>query len=286
MKNSCIIIAILLSQKGFAQTIKNFEWIGGPTYVLQLGSFKILTDPMLSAKNDSAFIIKKHPSTGESNAIIKRYFEPVFFNTSNIDLLLISHTHPDHFDEKAKETLSKEIKIISPITSKPILLQWGFNNIKELQWNDTLMIKKGNEYLRIIAVKALHAEDEPLNTELGKVNGYFIEYWDEKTMYRIYWTGDTVWFDEINDYKKYSKINLFIPNMGAVGSNGSLGRRGLNADDCIKIIEVLNPKLIIPVHHSTFSHYVEPIAVLKTKFPQRRNHKLIIPPVGKTINLK
>ena len=75
MKKICFVIAILLSQKGFMQTNKSFEWIGGPTYLLQLGSFKILTDPMLGAKSDSAFVIKKHPSTGESNAIINQYWK-------------------------------------------------------------------------------------------------------------------------------------------------------------------------------------------------------------------
>ena len=38
------------------------DW--GSTYVLQLGSFKILTDPILSPKGDSAFIIRQHPTTG------------------------------------------------------------------------------------------------------------------------------------------------------------------------------------------------------------------------------
>ena len=247
------------------QTNKTFEWIGGPTYLLQLGSFKILTDPMLGAKSDSAFVIKKHPSTGESNAIIKRFFEPALFDTSNIDLLLVSHLHADHFDKQARGTLSKEIKIISPVTSKAILLQWGFTKISELQWNDTITLKKGNEHLRIIAVKASHAKEEPLNTELGTVNGYFIEYWNGKKMYRIYWTGDTVWFDEMSDYLKFGVINLFIPNMGAVGSDGKIGRRGLNAVECVNIIKLLNPNLIIPVHHTTFSHYVEPIYVLRSK---------------------
>ena len=42
MKKLCIIIiTIFLAQKGFAQTLQNFEWIGGPTYILRLGNFKI-----------------------------------------------------------------------------------------------------------------------------------------------------------------------------------------------------------------------------------------------------
>ena len=266
MKKTKIILlltSILFSELVSAQQTKSFQWIGGPTYVLQLGSFKILTDPMFCPKSDTAFVIKKHPSTGIINSFVKRFTEPSVFDTSNIDLLLISHLHADHFDKEAKEILNKNLKVIAPAANKELLLKWGFAKTKGLKWNDTITYNKGMESLTIIAVKALHAKDEHLNTELGHVNGYIIEYNNGQTLYRIYWTGDTVWFEELKLFKKYGKINLFIPNMGAVGADGKIGRRGLNAKECIKIIKQLNPFLTVPVHHSTFSHYVEPISVLQ-----------------------
>lgn len=277
MKKIKIILlftSILFSEFASAQQIKFFQWIGGPTYVLKLGSFKILTDPMLCPKSDTAFVIKKHPTTGVHNAFIKRYTAPATFDTSNIDILLISHLHADHFDKEAKETLSKNLTTVAPTANKETLLKWGFYNATSLKWNDTLIFKKDFETLKIIAVKALHAKDEYLNTELGHVNGYIIEYYDGKNIFRIYWTGDTVWFDEMEDYQKFGKINVLIPNMGAVGADGNIGRRGLDATDCMKIIKCLSPTLIIPVHHSTFSHYVEPISILqelstKTKYKKR-----------------
>ena len=48
-----LITSILFSELVSAQQIKTFQWIGGPTYILQLGSFKIVTDFMLGSKNDS-----------------------------------------------------------------------------------------------------------------------------------------------------------------------------------------------------------------------------------------
>lgn len=277
MKKTKIIVlcgGILLSGSVPAQQTKSFQWIGGPTYVLQLGSFKILTDPMLCAKSDSAFVIKKDPATGATNAFVKRFSEPAALDTSDIDILLISHLHADHFDKEAKETLNKKLTTVVPAANKETILSWGFRNAKDLKWDDTITFKKDFETIRIIAVKALHARDEHLNAELGHVNGYVIEYNDGKKIFRIYWTGDTVWFDEIKDYKKFGSIDLLIPNMGAVGAGGNIGRRGLNAAECIKIAQCLRPALIIPVHHSTFSHYAEPISVLqesaaKTKYKAR-----------------
>lgn len=263
IKLAIFITAFTMVQFAAAQKHKTFQWIGGPTYVLHLGSFKILTDPMFSPKSDSAFMIAKHPTTGALNAAIERYIEPADFDTANIDLLLISHLHADHFDKEAVAKLSKQLFAVSPGVNKPMMLSWGFKNTNALNWGDSTMITKGDEAIKIIAVEAHHAKDDPLKTALGKGNGYIIEYTKGNKVYRIYWTGDTVWFDEIQADKKFGQINLLIPDMGSVGSDGKIGRRGLNAQDCLKIIETLNPDMITPVHHTTFSMYVEPINELQ-----------------------
>ncbi|HVI47514.1 MAG TPA: MBL fold metallo-hydrolase [Chitinophaga sp.] len=281
-----LIASIILSDSVSAQHKKSFQWIGGPTYVLQLGSFKILTDPMLCPKSDTAFVIKKHPSTGAMNAYIQRLIAPPAFDTANIDLLLVSHPHADHFDREARASLNKQLNVVAPGVNKATLQGWGFDHTTGLNWGDTTIMTKGDETLRIIAVEAMHAKDEPLRTELGKGNGYIIEYVYKNKTYRVYWTGDTVWFDNMEQYTKYGKINQFIPDMGAVGSDGKMGRRGLNSEDCLKIIKALNPDLITPVHHSTFSMYVEPISQLQQTLaatPYKNRLKII--QTGNTIKL-
>lgn len=278
-----ILCSVLVS----AQQAKTFQWIGGPTYILKLGGFKILTDPMFCPKSDTAFVIKKHPTTGAINAFVKRFTEPSPFDTSNIDLLLISHLHADHFDKEARKILNKNLRAIAPAANRESLLAWGFSNTAGLKWNDTITYKNEAETLTIISVKALHAKDERLNAELGQVNGYIIEYDDGQSVYRIYWTGDTVWFDEMQSYKQFEKIDLLIANMGSVGSDGKVGRRGLNSEECLRIVELLKPSLTIPVHHSTFSHYVEPISVLqKLSAKTKYKSKIKILKESSTIKLK
>lgn len=272
-KKNIAIIAVTIfsmSREKYIQKSKEIQWIGGPTIILKLGSFKILIDPMLGPKSKVSFRIKKHPTTGELNAAIERFYDPAEFDHQNIDLMIISHPHPDHIDEKAIQTLDKNIKTITTTTSVETFLNWGFRNTDGLEWGDTVTFQKENESLKITAVTAMHAKEGSLNTELGKVNGYIIEYIDYLKVYRIYCTGDTVFFEDIREFKKYGPIDLLIPNMGAAGN----GLRGLNAIQCLKIIETLNPKKVIPVHHTTFSHYTESISVLqneisKTKYKNR-----------------
>ena len=74
--------------------------------------------------------------------------------------------------------------------------------------------------------------------------------------------------------------------MGSVGSDGKIGRRGLNAQDCLKIVKALNPDRITPVHHTTFSMYVEPIAVLQqTLDTTQYKNRLNIIKTGATLKL-
>lgn len=281
LKSILPLLVLWLSTAGNAQTHKDFQWIGGPTFVLNLGSFKILTDPMLGPKSKEAFRIKIHPVTGEPNAAIERFFDPAAFDKSHIDLLLISHTHPDHIDPAAVEILDKNLKTISTAAGVSVLQKWGFANTAALEWNDSVLLHKGHESLKITALKSMHAE-EPLNTELGKGNGYLIEYQSGKSVFRIYWTGDTIWFDEIAAYSKYGKIDLFIPNMGAVGN----GKRGLDASQALKIITALDPEKIIPVHHTSFSHYTESITVLEAVLSKTKyKNSLQIVPLGKIVKL-
>ncbi|WP_425476384.1 MBL fold metallo-hydrolase [Paraflavitalea speifideaquila] len=144
---------------------------------------------------------------------------------------------------------------------------------------------KGEEVLHIVAVRAMHAA-EPLNTELGKVNGYIIEYKKGAEVYRIYWTGDTVWFDEIAQFKQYGDLSLLLPHVGAVGAGSALGRRGLDAAETIRIINALHPALTIPVHHTTFTHYREPISVLQQQAAGLPGTwKIELPVAGKIVDL-
>jgi N-acyl-phosphatidylethanolamine-hydrolysing phospholipase D len=285
-KSMLFCICIVLTQLTFAQGHKSFQWIGGPTYVLQLGSFRILTDPMLCRKGDTAFIIKQQPTTGQTNAPIKRFAEPAPFDTAGIDVLLISHTHADHVDKEARNYLSRSLTAIAPSTESQGMIDWGFVNTTGLEWGSTVTYNKADESLRITAVQARHAVGDALNTALGKVNGYIIEHNDGHAVYRIYWTGDNVWFDEMQNLTKYGKIDLLIPDMGAVGSDGKIGRRGLNSGDCLRIITLLDPGTVIPVHHTTFSMYVEPISVLReTLDTTAYKDRLRLPQPGSIIEL-
>ncbi|WP_439879651.1 MBL fold metallo-hydrolase [Pontibacter sp. MBLB2868] len=242
-----------------------FNWIGGPTFLLKLGSFKLLSDPIF-AGGPVAFYMDGHPSTGEDNAPILRFSPLPFLDLNNLDLVLISHLHSDHFDSFATKILSKESILVAPTAQINSPKLQKFINRQPLGWWEEVLLEKEGEKLRIMGLPANHSHDEPTNEALGIVNGYELQYTSGNFAYTIYWTGDTVWFDEIREIKKrLGKVDLLIPHMGAVGKDGPWGLMTLDSGEATKVVEIIKPFTVIPVHHHTFSHYTEPISPLVEK---------------------
>lgn len=252
-----------------------FTWIGGPTFLLEIGNFKVLTDPVLN-DNKEAFIMNGHPSTGKNGVTILRNAPVPDFDLSSIDYVLVSHMHSDHFDKVAKDKINKNTSIIMPNSQKH-LLQDKFENIIPTDWWKSIKLTSKNQSLNITSVPARHAHKDDINMEMGTVNGYLIEYSSSEEKIKIYWTGDTVWFEDMKKIKDHlGEIDILIPHMGAVGIDGPYDMLTLNSEEAIKVYSLFNSKYIIPIHHSTFSHYVEPISVFDEEFKKADNADMLI----------
>jgi L-ascorbate metabolism protein UlaG (beta-lactamase superfamily) len=247
-----------------AKNSRQFRWVGGPTFELQLGDIVILTDPMFSS-GDAAFIMNGHPSTGEDGAKIARRSQLPAVDIQRVDYLLVSHLHSDHFDREARDGLPKRLPIFAPSAQSPKIRSWGFTDVRGLNWWESVHIGKGSDVLDITAVPARHSADPAANEMLGIVNGYVVQHRDGRDSFRMYWTGDTVWCDELPNIRaRLGATDLVVPHVGAVGRDGPWGRMTLDAPEALRLIELFAPATTIPIHHHTFSHYVEPIDELVT----------------------
>jgi N-acyl-phosphatidylethanolamine-hydrolysing phospholipase D len=254
-------------------------WVGGPTSRIELGSFRLLTDPMFG-KGPEAFIMNGHPSTGEDNVPIARRSPLPPVEVDELDLVLASHLHSDHFDAPAVERLDKGLPVVAPTANVPQLQDWGFNEVEGMDWRQERSWHKHGERLRLLALPAHHSHDAQVSHELGVVNGYLLEHHTDADAdaFRIYWTGDTVWFDELHQIaEEIPDLDLLLPHLGGVGKDGPWGLMSLDAAEAARVVRVTRPRTVIPVHHSTFSHYVEPISELaKALATSRYTGQLVI----------
>jgi N-acyl-phosphatidylethanolamine-hydrolysing phospholipase D len=242
-----------------------FTWLGGPTFLLELGRFKCLSDPMFG-EGPAAFIMHDHPSTGAPIAAIARLAPLPPLHLRGLDGVIVSHLHSDHFDQVATDRLDKTLTVIAAPDHAAALNARGFQQVQSLKWGQVWVSQKNGETLTITAVPARHAHAEQLNAVLGVVNGYLIDHRADGSHYRVYWTGDTVWFDDLTGLKAHAgHVDALIPHLGAVGIDGPYGQMTLDAAEAARVADLFEADTIIPIHHHTFSHYVEPIEVLQTR---------------------
>ncbi|AUX48883.1 hypothetical protein SOCE26_104260 [Sorangium cellulosum] len=251
-------------------SIGRLQWRGGPTAILELGGLRLLTDPVLGPRGPAAFVLPRHPSTGVENAPVARYTDPPAEPLGRLDVLLLSHNHADHFDAVAKETLPKDVPFVLPPDAADAARAAGFTRLTPLDWDQETVIPARSGRLRILAVPANHTHDPELDATLGKGNGYVIRWEGGERPYAIYWTGDSVFTDRMRAVAtRFAPIDLWLPHLGAVGVDGARGLRTMNADEAVAAAALLRARHVIPIHHTTFGHYREPV----TAFVQQASAK-------------
>jgi L-ascorbate metabolism protein UlaG (beta-lactamase superfamily) len=128
------------------------------------------------------------------------------------DLILVTHSHFDHADAKRFDA-----PVVCPSTCK-------FKRSVVMKVGD----KKNVEGINLEMISASHHQD-------SYPTGYIFEL-DEK---RIAHLGDTY----IDGVKKLPNIDLLLIPIG--------GYYTMNIDEAIKALEIISPKLAIPMHYNT-----------------------------------
>ena len=251
-----------------------FHWIGGATFIMSIDDIKIGVDPVLCKKGtvQDYFWFKS-----------RRIENPVYKDQDfeNIDLWLITHNHEDHLDSIGLSKISNESQIICNRNSVNKLESVGLEKFTILKWKESISIKIQGYNIEIEAIPAIHGIN-PISAMLaGKVNGYYllISKGEEKTS--IYITSDTVYKEKIINSINNREIDILIPNMGAACKGTWIMTLTLDSKMLKKIINKLHPKIVIPVHYGTFSHYNEPIGKIK----EIGDNRIRFVKVGEKINI-
>jgi N-acyl-phosphatidylethanolamine-hydrolysing phospholipase D len=108
--------------------LTSVTWIGHATFLIQIGGLNALTDPMWSERASPVRVVGP-----------RRYMPPgvAFDALPPIDLVLVTHDHYDHLDERTVARLvatHHQAQWITPLGLGPWLRDRGVERIRELDW--------------------------------------------------------------------------------------------------------------------------------------------------------
>lgn len=159
----------------------------------------ILIDPMLCKKETmEPFMkgLKKNPTvdlTISINEILQ-----------GIDAVLVTHSHPDHFDTVSSKLLPKDIPILATPIDKGFFEKHNFNNITTIEKEETW------SNIKITRIEGQHGSGSILPF-MGKVSGFVLQAKGEPTIYLL---SDTIITEKVKDAISNFKPQIIITNSG------------------------------------------------------------------------
>lgn len=249
-------------------------WFGHSSYLLQIGKFNILVDPVFSG------YVSPVPIFGKS------FHDVVYFDFSElpvIDLLIITHDHYDHLDHKTvTEIMPKVKKVVTPLGVGEHLEHWGYASwiIKELDWWEELEIY---HELKITCTPSRHFSGRSIRRNQTLWASFVLEHHDKK----VFIGGDSGYgthFKEIGE--KYGLFDLAILECGQYNEAWPLIH--MFPEENLKALSDLKAETLFPVHWGKFAlslhSWNEPVKRL-FKAAEGRNLQILTPLTGETIKI-
>jgi L-ascorbate metabolism protein UlaG (beta-lactamase superfamily) len=221
--------------------------IGTATLLMEIGSLRILTDPVFdSAGGRYAF------GYGTSSVKLTEPAIPPEV-VGKIDAVLLSHDHhEDNLDRAGRALLPNAGTVI---TTKVGAKRLKGNALGLGTWQSTTL-KSNDIEIRVTAVPCRHGIWGS-HLIVGETTGFVLE-WQGQKHGALYISGDTVWFDGLREIGERFRIGTAIVHIGGVQFPvmGPI-RFTLNAREAVKIAQALNPQTVIPIHYEGWKHFKE-----------------------------
>ncbi|MDO8212390.1 MBL fold metallo-hydrolase [Conexibacter sp. CPCC 206217] len=220
--------------------------IGGPTALIEVGGWRLLTDPTFDApgrRYDFGWGTSSHKLTGP--AIAADQLGP-------IDAVLLSHDHHGDNLDPAGRALLPSLGVV--VTTVPGARRLGGSARGLAPWGTTRLEAEGKPTLEITATPCRHGP--PLSKPIvGEVVGFAVR-WEGQQDGVLWISGDTVLYDGVKEVAQRLRVDTAILHLGGVRFpiTGPL-RYTMTAAEAIELIGLVRPRTAIPIHYEGWKHF-------------------------------
>jgi L-ascorbate metabolism protein UlaG (beta-lactamase superfamily) len=224
--------------------------IGGPTALIEIDGFRLLTDPTFDGPGAYQLPhVKLEKLAGPALGADK---------IGEIDAVLLSHDqHSDNLDHSGKDFLARAKRVL---TTEAGAKRLGSHAEGLAPWATTELSKNGKS-LTVTATPARHgpAGIEPLS---GDVIGFVLS---PKGSAPIYVSGDTVYYDGVAEVARRFKARVVLPFAGAAQTRGPF-HLTMDTNDTIETARAFPDAVIVPVHTDGWAHFRQSAQDLRATF--------------------
>jgi L-ascorbate metabolism protein UlaG (beta-lactamase superfamily) len=231
------------------------EFIGTATTLLRIGPFTVLTDPNFLHRGQYAWL--------GHGLVSKRLTDPALRveQLPDLDLILLSHLHGDHWDRVARRGLDSGLPIVTTQhASVRLKRRHGFPEALGLATWQSHTVDKADAMLRITSLPGEHAHGIAKRL-LPPVMGSLIELFSPagEREFRLYVTGDTLMFDGIHEIaRRYGDIDAAIVHLGGTKLPGGLVVT-MDGEQGCELLSTVQPGCAVPVHYGDYGVFKSPL---------------------------
>jgi L-ascorbate metabolism protein UlaG (beta-lactamase superfamily) len=197
-------------------------YVGHSTVLIDLDGLRLLTDPVLRGR--VAHLVRDAPAV-DLDAI------------ADVDVVLVSHLHYDHFDSASLRMLRDRSQLIVPRGASRAVARRGFERVTELGVGESLAAGG----VRVTATFAAHRRGRLLDRRSEAI-GFTIA-----GTQRVYFAGDTDIFPSMRELRGELDVAL----LPVAGWGPRVGPGHLDARRAAESLALLEPRIAVPIHWGT-----------------------------------
>ncbi len=225
--------------------------IGGPTLLLELAGFRLLTDPTFDAPGEyeSAGIrLRKQRGPALAAGAVGR-----------VDAVLLSHDqHLDNLDRAGRAFLPNAQTTFTTRSGAQRLN----GNARGLAPFETVRFERAGRRIFVTATPARHGPPgiEPIS---GDVVGFALGI--DAPGDAVYISGDTVWYDGVAEVARRFEPRLVIVFAGGARPRGPF-HVTMDSNDAVETAHAFPRARIVAIHNDGWAHFTETQADLASVF--------------------
>ncbi|MGY0070303.1 MBL fold metallo-hydrolase [Streptomyces sp. QTS137] len=275
-----------------ADSAVRVQFIGNATLLVRYATLTLLTDPNFLHRGQHA-----HLGYGLLTRRLKEPAVAVDQLPADLDAVVLSHLHGDHWDRVARRNLDRALPVLTtPHAARLLRTLQGFRHARGLRdWQHHTLSREGHQ-VRLTAMPGRHAVG-PLRGLLPPVMGSMLEFGPVggPVRLRVYVSGDTLLFDGMEEiHRRYPDTDLAVLHLGGTRLPGGFVVT-MDGGQGAELSRRLGPRFTLPVHYDDYTVMKSPLSAFLEEMDRRglgervvhcgRGRVATITPYGPTVNV-